>query len=266
MGPGDILVGSGHKNKESRMQTIAFYNLKGGVGKTATAVNLAWHAARWKHRTLLWDLDPQGAASYYLGVDGSTSYKAATLINGKQGIGRLKQETRWPGLHAIPSDVSLRNLDSKITEAGKARSQLRKLIEPLGESYSLVMLDCPPTLSPVAETIFAAADYLLVPVIPTHLSIRALEQVKTWLKEKKYDHLKVVPFYNMVDRRRLLHVEMLVKRPAVMRGGLKTWIPYSTHVEQMGDHRAPVGEFASHTPAARAYRHLWFELAEKLKL
>ena len=67
------------------MKTIAFYNLKGGVGKTATAVNMAWHAARWKHRTLLWDLDPQGAASFYLGVDqDNPGYKAGSLLKGKQ--------------------------------------------------------------------------------------------------------------------------------------------------------------------------------------
>lgn len=248
------------------MRTIAFYNLKGGVGKTTTSVNLAWHAARWKHKTLLWDLDPQGAASFYLGVDGERSYQAGTVIKGRQSLGRLKVETRWPNLHAIPSDVSLRNLDVKLAEGGSSRNQLKKLIEPLGEDYSLMLLDCPPTLSPVAESIFAAADYLMVPVIPTHLSIRALEQVRDWLKEKKYNHLKLLPFFNMVDRRRLLHVEMLLNPPAVMRGGLQTSIPYSTHVEQMGEHQAPVGEFASHTPAARAFRHLWFELAEKLKL
>lgn len=248
------------------MYTIAFYNLKGGVGKTATAVNLAWHAARWKHRTLVWDLDPQGAASFYLGADGKNGYKAGNLLKGKQPIGRLKQSTRWEGLDLIPSDISLRNLDIKLNESGNPKTGLRKLISPLSENYRLCLLDCPPTLSPVAESIFAAADYLVVPVIPTHLSIRALEQVKDWLKNHNYGDLKVLPFFNMVDRRRLLHVEMLVKPPAAMRGGLKTWVPYSTHVEQMGEHRAPVNEYAAHTPAARAFRNLWFELAQKLKI
>lgn len=248
------------------MHTIAFYNLKGGVGKTSTAVNLAWHAARWKHRTLLWDLDPQGAASFYLGVDGEKAYKAGNLAKGRQPIGRLKVPTRWEGLDVIPADLSLRNLDIKLSEAAASRNALKKLIEPLGEQYRLTLLDCPPTLSPVAESIFAAADVLVIPVIPSHLSLRALEQVRAWLKEKQYGNLKVIPFFNMVDRRRLLHLEMIVSPPAAMKGALKTWIPYSTHVEQMGEHRAPIGEYASHTPAARAYRHLWFELADRLKL
>lgn len=247
------------------MRTIAVYNLKGGVGKTAAAVNLAWHAARWKYRTLLWDLDPQGAASFYLGAEGEKSYKPGALLAGKQGIGRLKVDTAWENLQVIPSDISLRNLDVKLAEAG-GKTQLKRLIEPLGESYSLCILDCPPTLSPVAESIFSAADVLLVPVIPTHLSVRAFEQVRDWLKQKKIDNLKVLPFFNMVDRRRPLHVEMIAYPPACMRGGLKTFIPYSTHVEQMGEHRAPIGEFAPGTPAARAFRHLWFEMADKLKL
>ncbi|HIL22262.1 MAG TPA: ParA family protein, partial [Alcanivorax sp.] len=141
-----------------------------------------------------------------------------------------------------------------------------QLIAPLGESYELVILDCPPTLSPVAESIFAAVDYLFVPVIPTHLSVRAFQQVLDWIDSKNYKNLTVVPFFNMVDRHRDLHVEMLVKRPKAMKGGLKGWIPYSTHVEQMGDHRAPVGEFAPYTPSAQAFRAMWFEVAGKLKL
>lgn len=247
------------------MRTIAVYNLKGGVGKTATAVNLAWHAARWKHPTLLWDLDPQGAASFYLGVEGEKTYKPGALLAGTRNIDNLRVTTRWPGLDAIPADISLRNLDVKLSEGG-GKTQLRKLLGPMADNYSLTILDCPPTLSPVAESIFAAADVLLVPVIPTHLSVRAFEQVRDTLKTKSYGDLKILPFYNMVDRRRALHVEMIVKPPTVMRGGLKTWIPYSTHVEQMGEFQAPMGEFAPHTPAARAFRHLWFEMADKLKL
>ena len=249
------------------MQTIAFYNLKGGVGKTTTAVNMAWHAARWKHRTLLWDLDPQGAASFYLGVDDDDAgYKAGGLLKGKQPVGRFKRETRWPNLDVIPADISMRNADVKLVEAGGARNRLKQLIAPFGESYELVVLDCPPTLSPLAESIFAAADYLFVPVIPTHLSLRAFQQVLDWLDSKKFKHLKVVPFFNMVDRRRDLHVQMPVKRPPEMKNGLKTWVPYATHVEQMGDHQAPVGEIAPYTPAAQAYRAMWFEIAERLKL
>ncbi len=249
------------------MQTIAFYNLKGGVGKTTTAVNMAWHAARWKHRTLLWDLDPQGAASFYLGVDDDDAgYKAGGLLKGKQPVGRFKRETRWPNLDVIPADISMRNADVKLVEAGGARNRLKQLIAPFGESYELVVLDCPPTLSPLAESIFAAADFLFVPVIPTHLSLRAFQQVLDWLDSKKFKHLKVVPFFNMVDRRRDLHVQMLVKRPPEMKNGLKTWVPYATHVEQMGDHQAPVGEIAPYTPAAQAYRAMWFEIAERLKL
>ena len=248
------------------MKTIAFYNLKGGVGKTAAAVNIAWHAARWKHPVLLWDLDPQAATCFYLGVEGGKTYRAGNLVTGRQSLERLRIRTRWEGLDVIPADQSLRNLDVKLADAPSPRQALRRLLKPMEKDYSLVMLDCPPTLSPVAESIFAAADHVVVPVIPTHLSIRALEQVREWMKDRKLERAEVLPFFNMVDRRRLLHVEMLVTPPKAMKGGLRTWVPYSTHVERMGEHRAPVGDFAPHTPAARAFRGLWFELAERIGL
>ncbi len=246
------------------MKTIAFYNLKGGVGKTTSAVNTAWYAARWQQRTLLWDLDPQGAASFYLGMDDTPGYRAGNLLKGRQTLASLVQPTRWPGLNVIPADLSLRNADLKLAETSGAKNRLKQLIAPLDESCDLLILDCPPTLSPVAESIFAAADYLFVPVIPTPLSLRALEQVQQWLAGKRFGHLQLVPFFNMVDRRRDLHIQMLVKRPAALRHGLKTWIPYSTHAEQMGDHRAPVAEFAPYTPAAQAFRALWFEILDLL--
>lgn len=248
------------------MRTIAFYNLKGGVGKTTTAVNIAWHAARWKQRTLLWDLDPQGAASHYLGVDDGAGYRAGSVLKGKQSIGRLKRATQWPNLDVIPADISMRNADIKLAESGGVKNRLRRLLAPLESDYDLIILDCPPTLSPLAESIFAAVDYLLVPVIPTHLSLRAFGQVTDWLDNKSLPNLTVLPFFNMVDRHRDLHVDMLVRRPRSMKKGLKTWIPYSTHVEQMGEYCAPVGEFAPYTPSAQAFRAMWIEIAGKLKV
>lgn len=248
------------------MTILAFYNLKGGVGKTSTAVNVAWHAARWKQRTLIWDLDPQGAASFYLGAKSQKDYPIGPLLQGKPSLSRLIQPTRWNNLSIIPASLSLRTADVKLSELGNIKQRLKSLLAPLAREYDLIILDCPPTLSPVAESIFGCADHLFVPVIPTHLSVRAFEQVQAWIDNKAYGKLTVTPFFNMVDRHRALHSDMLVRRPKAMKKALKSWIPYSTHVEQMGDHQAPVGEFAPYTPSAQAFRAMWFEIAEQLKL
>ncbi|MGB7289651.1 MAG: ParA family protein, partial [Candidatus Macondimonas sp.] len=68
------------------MRTLAFYNLKGGVGKTAAAVNLAWCAAQEGLAVCLWDLDPQGAASWYLRDTTGLDIKAKKLLKGKDTL------------------------------------------------------------------------------------------------------------------------------------------------------------------------------------
>ncbi len=93
------------------MNTLATYNIKGGVGKTAAAVNLAYLAARDGHRTLLWDLDPQGAASYLLRVRPRVKGGGKALIRGKTSLEEAVKPTEFDRLDLVPADFTYRNLD-----------------------------------------------------------------------------------------------------------------------------------------------------------
>lgn len=247
------------------MQTIALYNLKGGVGKTAAAVNLACLAAGAGRHTLLFDLDAQGAASWYLGA-AEVPAKARKLIDGSTPIGSLVRPSAYQRLSLIPADFSFRSLDLLLKKTERPRRVLKRLLKPFSEQYHLVVLDCPPAISQLAQAVFEAADLLLVPVIPTQLSLRALEQLRDYFRGKGLDETRLRPFYSMADRRRLVHRQLLDRPPPLMDRRFQTVIPYSSMVERMGEHRAPVAAYAPATHVAPlAYEALWREVQGALE-
>lgn len=246
------------------MKTLAVYNVKGGVGKTAAAVNLACLAAAHKLPTLIWDLDPQGAASWYLhGETGKSPGKA--IWRGESPLGARVVTTPHDNLDLIPADLESRHLDIWLRKGSDQNDRLQKLLAPLSEQYALVVLDCPPSLSHVADNIFAAADRVLVPVVPTHLSLRALMTLIDYFKTSDLPRARLKPFWSMADRRRLLHRMLIEQPPKTMRDVCKAVIPYASAIERMGEHRAPLAAYAASSPAAEAYRALWQELAPFLK-
>lgn len=247
------------------MKIVACYNIKGGVGKTATAVNLAWMAARAGLVTLIWDLDPQGAASFYFRTNPKVKGGGRALVGGARELQELVRGTEYPLLDILPADFSYRHMDIRLEEAKKPTKRLHKLLKPLAETYDVVFLDCPPGISLVSEAVFEAADILLVPVIPTTLSLRTLEQLQTFRAQRGLTELKLLPFFSMVDRRRTLHREILEQLPADCPDLLNTHIPYASEVEQMGVHRAPVGQYAAYSRAGLAFEALWAELRPRLR-
>lgn len=247
------------------MQVIACFNIKGGVGKTATAVNLACLSAREGHSTLVWDLDPQAAASFYFRVKAKVRGGAGGLLRRKRELDEVIKATDYPDLDLIPADFSYRNMDLQLEEFRKSDRRLRKLVKPLRADYEYLFLDCPPSISLVSENVFQAADVLLVPTIPTTLSLRTLEQLRGFCAERKLSHLKILPFYSMVDARKNLHRVLVEHPPADMRNGLVASIPYASEVEQMGTRRAPVEVFAHSSRAGEAYRALWEELKGRMR-
>lgn len=249
------------------MKTLALHNLKGGVGKTAAAVNLSYLAAANDVPTLLWDLDPQGAASWYFHGQ-PQALKAKNLFQGSpSALGRLVAPSPYQNLDLIPADFSYRYLDILLKKVEPPREALKRLLKPFSERYALAVLDCPPSLSHLADNIFEAADMVAVPVVPTFLSLRALEQEQAYFKQEGFDAKKLRPFYSMADRRRGLHRELIEQPPLAMARALRAVIPYASMVERMGERRAPMAAYApSEDAALLAYAELWLEVSAALKL
>ena len=164
------------------MKIFATYNIKGGVGKTATAVNLAYLAARDGYRVLLWDLDPQAAASFLFRIRPRVKGGGKALIRGTRPVDDAIKGTDFDGLDLLPADFTYRNLDLMLDTARKPEPASSAACWPrCGPSYDVVFLDCPPSISLLSESVLHAADVLLVPLIPTTLSVRTLDQLTEFI-------------------------------------------------------------------------------------
>ncbi|OAI09942.1 cobyrinic acid a,c-diamide synthase [Methylomonas lenta] len=248
------------------MKIIALYNIKGGVGKTATAVNLAYLAAQSGYRTLVWDLDPQGASSYYFRVKPKVKGGSKELIAGERELDNLIKATDFENLDLLPADFSFRNLDLVLDARKKPTQRLKKLLQPLSDSYDFIFLDCPPNISLLSEAIFESSDVLLSPIIPTTLSLRTLEQLKKFIKESKLKDLQLIPFFSMADRRKNMHKEIMETLSEKHPDMLQTAIPYASDIERMGLERMPLGGYTNKSRSTEAYQALWQEILDIIKL
>lgn len=243
------------------MRCIALFSVKGGVGKTALSVNLAHAAATLSgRRTLLWDLDAQGAASWLLKVEpraGAKARKGLLSDRADADLADLVQATAFPNLDVLAADRSLRRLEADLATEGEKR--LKKALKSLEDRYDRIILDCPPGLTELADQLFRAADLVVVPLIPSPLSTRALVQLTEHLDSEMKSPPPVMPVFSMADRRKGLHREALAAHPE--------WpvIPYAAAVEAMTATRTPLLAGRS-SPAATAIAGLWADIERRLSV
>jgi cellulose biosynthesis protein BcsQ len=239
------------------MQSVAIYSPKGGAGKSTIAVNLAHLAAATSGRkTLLWDIDAQGAASFLVGAD-PRGGRAHKVISRESGPEDLVAHTAYLNLDLLAADASLRRLEVQLVEAD-ARKRLRKILRGLAARYDRIIIDCPPGLTEISEQIFRAVDLIVVPVQPSLLGVRGYEEAAAHIRGKHRGGPEILPVISMIDGRRKLHREMVAAHP--------DWptIPQASIVEQMSVRRAPLGVFARRHPAMAAFDHLWADVEGRL--
>jgi len=242
------------------MKIISSYSVKGGVGKTALAVNLAFALSESGSRTLLLDLDPQGAASFYFRVNNAEKFRMRDTQSLADGLRKNIRESDFPGLDIIPSNLGYRHFDILLGGMAKRRKQLRRVLEEFTSDYDVILLDCPPNITLLSENVFRASDAILLPVIPTVLSQRTFEQLTGFFQDEGLPCEILHPFFSMVQKRSKMHREIMADLPALYPGFLKTVIPFSADVEKMGVHRKPLLAYSRACEASMAYRALCDEI------
>jgi chromosome partitioning protein len=250
---------------ENNMKIVAVTNIKGGVGKTTTAVNLAYLCASGGRHTLLWDLDPQGAATYTLRCEPTRHASAKKLISGKLDLPEVLIPSGYSNLDVLPSDFSYRNFDVHLSVRKHPTERLLKMSRSLREVYAALWLDCPPGISLLSENVLRAADALIVPLLPTPLSVRMLAQLRDFVVANEWNDLVVLPFFSMVDRRKSLHQEIIASTREQFPQILSTEVPYWSEIERMTQRRAPLPAYSPASAAGQIYTQLWAEIQERLQ-
>ena len=248
------------KVKQGRIAVaiIAVCSVKGGVGKTTLAVDLAWRSAvAGKYRTLLWDLDSQGGAGFLLGHDEPRVPRAAGIFQRDGKPRQLIEPTAYPGLSLLPGDTSLRGLPGALARLGPKR--LANIAGFLRADFDRIILDCPAGYNELTEQAIMAADLLIVPLPPSPLSARSLDMLRRDILRVHHRHPPILPVLSMYSSRRMLH-------RTVRDGDAAGWpvIPFASLIEQMAVRRAPLGAFSPHVDAARALARLWHGIETKL--
>lgn len=240
------------------MKIYALYSSKGGVGKTTSCVNLAWTAASEGRKTLLWDLDPQAAASFFFRSDRGLEASTRKLVSGKSEWKDEIRPTGHPNLFLIPGDGSFRHWDFFLEEAKKSKKVLQDWLKPIKGDFDVLFLDCPPGLSLLSENIFRAATEILVPLVPAPLSLRTLEQLKSFLTREELDDVKLHVFLSMTDYRKKIHkqvAEALLDDPHAFR----THVPQISEIERMGADLRPSASVVK-SRSREIYAALWKEI------
>jgi chromosome partitioning protein len=248
------------------MIVYSIYNIKGGVGKTAAAVNLSYLSSLDGKKTLLWDLDPQGSSSFYYHTKQGNDASLKKIISGKVELNEIISDTYYYNLKIIPSGFSYRHMDTLLDQVKKSKKWIRDALKELKDEYDVIFLDCPPGISILAENIFHACDYILIPTVPTPLSLRNYDQIISFFKQDDLDKSSVIPFFSMVEIRKSIHQNMMKELSGKVPNLCISYIPFLAEVEKMGIYRKPLADFSPNSKASACFKALWKEIKKRSAL
>ena len=247
------------------MKLIAVYNLKGGVGKTAASVNLAYLASAEGIKTLLIDMDPQAASSYYLSAESDVDSKdVKNMVKGSFDIVDNIWQTDYANLDILPSGSDYRKIELYLNDIKDASRWLSDFVRPIKKDYDLVIIDCPPNITLLTENIFRNSDFILVPVVPTVLSVRTYEQILEYFGTHRLNKGKLLPFFSMFEKRKKMHNETVRSFARKFKESISVLIPYSSEVEKMGIYRAPLTAKRPSEEASKAFVKLWKAIRKRI--
>lgn len=247
---------------------IAVTNQKGGVGKTTTAVNLAYYIAKSGKNVLLVDFDPQGNATSGLGIDKRRlQYTVIDALEQKATLQQCIVETGQKRLHLLPTTPQLANAEVELAKVQHKFTRLKTALA--SHTYDLVIIDCPPSLSLLTVNALIAADHLLLPVQAEFYALEGLGQlIETMQLVKKGLNPKLGllgVILTMVDARTTLSAQVQAEVTKHFPDKVfETVIPRNIRLAEAPSHGLPVGAYDRWSKGARAYKMLAKEVLTRV--
>ena len=250
---------------------ISVTNQKGGVGKTTTAINLAYYLSKSGKKTLLIDFDPQGNATSGFGINkNDLIYTSSEVVAGSCTLDAAILPTDYKNLFVVPTVPALANTEAELSQADKRFSRLKTAIASSDYNFDYIIIDSPPSLSLLTVSGLIASSYILLPVQTEFYALEGLGQLLETVKlirkgmNPELDIIGVLP--TMVDSRTVLssqvHEEIKKHFPGKV---FDTVIPRNIRVAEAPSHGVPIGVYDKFSKGARAYKALAKEVIKRVE-
>lgn len=249
---------------------ITVTNQKGGVGKTTSAVNIAYYLAKAGKTVLLVDLDPQGNATSGLGIDKNTLEDTMSeVVLQKVPITSVVLKTDHKNLWLAPTTPHLANTEAQLAGMQSKFTRLRQALATIEDQFDFIIIDSPPSLSLLTVNGLIAAKYVLIPVQAEFYAMEGLGQLLETMKLVRkgmntgLEIIGVLP--TMVDSRTTLSKQVVeeIKR----NFGAKVFaseIPRNIRLAEAPSHGVPVGAYDRWSRGARAYKSAAKEVIDRV--
>lgn len=252
------------------MKKIALYNIKGGVGKTTTTVNLACLLAKQGLSVLLWDLDPQGGSSYFFKQENFNDNTHDRLFDRYIPIYDVIRSTDTYQIDVISNDSrfsdQFMNKASRITALNFLNEELINItLAEVADDYDVCIMDCSPGRFQLHQNIFQAADLLLIPNIPAPLSVHCNNMLISELQQKFKSHkTTILSFYNMVQAHKNLHKFYINNRDESQHYILNSHIPFYAEIENITLSKESIFHQLKEFKPNMYYEKLWQEVCQRM--